>query len=477
MSEKKIIVPQDVKLFQQSQGKISPLKVCELLGVELTWYQKEFASYFEYPKILTWDYMNTLWSRRLGKSWVALKVINTLLMTYGSKILLLGHSTSLVDTFFKNIVNDLMSIPQIKDIVKVYKKEGLIEIPELNSYLVTCSQHNWESRSIGRAYNYRVYEEFYLVNPSTQEQIRDLVTPTGSSFGSTEQASYAKEIIISTPRLSPSASYAGRQYLKGLNPEKNPSYISTKYTIYDSAFLKPEEIEHIRKTTNPDSFQQEFMVEFSKTSSTVFRNFDAKKHIINLTKDELREIAKDSILIVGSDYGIVDGYGINFCLYNNKNETYYFIDELYGKGLTSEEVISKLVKVESKIKQDLEIDDSNIVRFTDPANKEFILLAVKKFNLSMNKAKNDRDDGIDYVNKLLQGFGEGLTPKIYFLETCSQTTDMVENSEFKAVGDNVSNQYAQDYDRERRSHYELCDTVRYITYSFYKTSNNQIIVV
>ena len=233
--EKKLLISDSVKRYREHMGSVSPIKVAEMLGQPLHEIQQEIAKYFEKPLIHTWDNAVWLLSRRLGKSYLGIKIATTLMLTPESKILVCCHSTSLADVWFKDVLNDLMSIPSIKDKVIWGKKEGTIEIPELNTSFICCSYLNVASRIIGKSATACIYDEFFLVPEESQAEIFSLVTPTTANYGSNDGIKYAKRIILSTPRGTATGSQAGLTYLKGVNKEKG--HLSFKYTIHDSPFL------------------------------------------------------------------------------------------------------------------------------------------------------------------------------------------------------------------------------------------------
>lgn len=472
-SEKKMLLTPEIERYRRHLGSISPIKVAELLGTPLHDIQQNIAKYFEAPLVHTWDTAVWLLSRRLGKSYLGFKIADCLMLTPESKILVISHSTSLSDVWWKEVLKDLLSIPEIKDKVVWSKKEGTIEIPELNTSFICCSYLNASTRAIGKAFTHIIKDEHFLVPQTEQEEIYNLITPTLANFGSKDGIKYGKQIILSTPRGSATGSHAGITYLNGVNGKKG--YLSFKHTIYDSPFLTPEEIEHIRLTTNKDSWNQEYMCEFTATSRTAFRNFKKDKHIIHLTLSQLKEIAQRCDIICAIDVGIIDGNGASVLLYNNKTETYYVIDEYYAKDEVSYDFIKNIKAKMEKWSKDLEVPFDSILFFYDASALETARVAQKSFNLTMHKARNKQTEGTDFVNKLLQGKGDEQIPQLYFLDNCKIHAEMFEYCEFKVVNGAITNQFAKD-PSERASHYELCATTIYGTYTHNKTSNSSFII-
>ena len=474
MSEKKILITPEVQLYKDSMGKISPIKLAELVGMPLHDIQKNIASYFEYPKIHSFEVLNVLCSRRIGKTAVATKIIVSLMLCPNHKIGLVSHSTSLSDQTFSDVLGDLMKIPSIKDKVTSRKKEGIIEIPELGTRLVTSSYLNAESRFVGKAFTNLIYDEFFLVPANYQEQIYNLLYPTLTTYGRNENGlSNGKIMILSTPRGIATGSLAGLKYLAGEQGVKG--HISFKHTIYESPFLTEKEIEEIRLSLPADIWEQEFLCNFIKTSVNSFRNFNKEKHIINLSKADLKNMAQHCNLIVATDYGVTDGSAAVFILFNTMTDTYYIIDEIYVKETVNYDFIKMFKTKAEEISKDLDIDFNSILFFYDASAREAAIVAQQKFNLTMNKARNSGFNGVDFVNQLLQGNGDAKIPKLYILNSCEKTIYNLEYCEHKVVNGVITPQFARDKG-ELQSHFDLAICVVYGTYSHNKTSNNTLII-
>ena len=495
MSFKQPLITPEVERYRRTLGTVSPIKVAEMLGRPLHEGQKNIARYFEAPLIHTWDEATWLLARRFGKTFLGEDIATTFMLTPEAKVLVVAHSTSLADVWFKEVLKNLLSIPAIKDKVIWDKKAGIIEIPELNTLFVCCSYLNASTRAIGKAFTLILKDEHFLVPPEDQDEIYNLVTPTLTNYGSLSDKSveelkkaypdllenytdllgikYGKQVILSTPRLTITGSHAGLTYLKGL--EKKKGFLSFKHTIYESPFLTAQEIEHLRQNTAKDTWLQEYMCEFTRTTKTVFRNFDKNKHIIHMSLEQLKDIAPYCDMIIALDVGIIDGNGASVILYNNKNDTYYVIDEYYKKDEVARDFIKNILAKAKYWNELLNIKFESIVWFYDPSALATAREASQYFNLTLNKAKNKRTEGIDFVNELLQGKGDGQVSRLYFLDTCETHISMFEYAEFKIIAGVISNQFAKD-PSERQSHYECCVTTIYGCYSHYKTSNNTLII-
>lgn len=474
MENRQLLVTPEVQRFKEGLGTLSPIKVADMLGTPLHDVQKNIAKYFERPIINTWDTAVWLMSRRLGKSYLATKIMVTLMLTSESKISLCSHSTSLSDETYNNILRDLLSIPALKDKVKSYKKEGIIEIPSLNTRVITASYLNSESRFVGKTNNFLIFDEIFLVPANYQEQLFNLVSPTLTTYGRTEDGiANGKTIFLSTPRGIATGSVAGLKYLAGEQGKKG--HISFKHTIYDSPFLTLKEIEEIKESTPKDVFAQEYMVEFTKTSINTFRNFYKEKHVIPMSISFLKDMMQHCDFIVATDYGVSDGCAASFILYNNKTETYYIFDEIYVKETTNYDFIKMFKTKAEEWAIKLEYNFDNILFFYDASAKEAAIVAQQKFDITMNKARNSGFNGTDYVNQLLQGNGEAQIPRLFVRDICDKTIYNLEYCEHKVVNGNITPQFARDKG-EMQSHFDLAICVVYGTYSHNKTSNNTLII-
>lgn len=470
MSE--IIVSEEVRGYKQYMGSVSPEKISEKITKTLHPKQKEIAKYFENPLFNTFDTMVLLISRRWGKTYLSQAMATADMLTPNSKIMLVAFSTSLAENWWQDILTNLLSIKELDGKVKWEKKKGTISIPELNTFLQISSYLNFDTAGIGRQFCKIYIDEGFLIPPEAQESIVNMLSPTMSNYGSQNGVRNGKLIIISTPRGTATGSLFGRYFLKGLQGEKG--FVSFTYDIYTSPFLTPEEIEYIRLTTPPEIFAQEFLVQFTKTTKTIMRNFNKDIHVISITETTIRNMIHHCDILVAMDWGVNDGNGLSLVLYNNKNKTYYVVDEHYKKG----EISYDFIKGSKQRLQDFcskyEVPFNSVIWIGDPANLDARTTANKMFDLSITKAKNARTAGIDYVNEILQGVGEDPTPRLYISDQCEVHIRMMEYAEFKSVNGQVSNQFARDTMFE--THFECLQTLIYATFTHYKTSNSSFII-
>lgn len=475
MAEKKLLITPEVAQYREAMGSICPTKLAEVIGTPLHGIQQDVAKYFTKPLIHNYDIFTFLMSRRMGKSFLILKLIVSQLLTPNSDIGLVSHSTHLSDEHFSNIVRDLGKIPQLKDKFHVRKKEGIITIPSLNSRFICSSYYNSEARFVGKKLSIIYFEEYFLWPPEWQQIVFNLLSPTLTTLGRTPDGiAYGKIVIVSTPRGVESATLAGRIYRKGVNKEKG--YISFTNDIYDSPFLSMKEIEDIEASTNPTIFKQEYLCQFAASSKTVFPQYNPERNVIPMTDEFIKDIASGSTLIVGMDIGINDGNAYSLVLHHIKSNTYYLIGEYYAQNELVRDYGKQLVTSVKDVCKKYDILKDDVIYFCDPSALAARAEISKDYDLSIHKAKNSRDVGYSYMNEMLQGVGVDPVPQLYLRDTCKLSQEMVHFAEFKIVAGQVTNAIAQD-PSERKSHMELAVTLLYAVFSNFKTAQSQIILI
>lgn len=475
MEDKQLVITPTVARYKEVQGTVDPIKVAEMLGEPLHVIQAEIAKYFTKPYIDNYGTFVFLMARRLGKSFLIKKIIVAQLLTPESSIFLASHSTSLSDEHFQNIYRDLMKIPAIASKVVARKKEGILEIPELNTRLICASYLNAESRFVGKNSNFFCVDESFLIPPEYQQALYDFISPTLTTWGYTDEGvPRGKLILLSTPRGTATGSWSGRTFLRGMDREKG--FISWKATIEQSPFLSTKEIESIRQETSKESWLTEYMCEFSSSTRTVFPHFNTDKHIISLTTEQLKDMAGHCELMYGIDIAMGDGNAFSAVIYNNKRKTYYIIDEHYAKGELVRDFGRTLRDNAAYWSKTLNIPYQSIQYYCDPSALSARVELSKDYDLTIHKAKNAKAGGVEYLNQLLQGKGDASIPQLYFRDNCTIHAKMFLYAEWKLIGGIISNQFAKD-PSELDSHFDLCDSAYYAIYSHYKNTQGSVIVI
>lgn len=138
-----------------------------------------------------------------------------------------------------------------------------------------------------------------------------------------------------TPRIG-SAMFMGTP--KGFNhfydlhnlEYKDTEYKSFKYTTYDNPFIPVEEIQSAKLSLPPESFAQEYLAEFRKSTGLVFKEFDRSRNLYDYDLFNYTES------VAGVDFGYTNPTAIPHV--KVKDGIYYVDHELYRTGMTDEEV-------------------------------------------------------------------------------------------------------------------------------------------
>lgn len=109
------------------------------------------------------------------------------------------------------------------------------------------------------------------------------------------------------------------------------------FTSYDNPFIDKEELDSARREMTEDKFMQEFMADFRKYEGVVYREFDRNRHVYNDGEKNINK--KEEIVCI--DWGFTNPTAMLRVFIDN-DDIYYFEDEYYQTGRTTEEVIEYL---------------------------------------------------------------------------------------------------------------------------------------
>ena len=470
------IIPKEVLEYQANCGKVNPSKVAEMLGHELHKGQKEVSDMFLWENRHKWDIYTVLCSRRWGKSFAAKDIAIAELLTPNAKVAIVTPSLTLAKRHFQDILQGLMSFPALKGKVKGLKQEQTIEIEGLNSTLIISSESTYDKRIVGTALTLLLLDEFFLIKPNIQQDLLDAVTPTLATYDVYDGTSikYGKVVILSTPRHGKLQSPAGIMFAKAESTkEEFKNYICAKYDVYSNPLISQELVESDRKKMSESKFNREYLLMFENGGTKVLRNFYESKHCINVRTVETLQNRDDLFLIISADFGQSDGNALSFALYDDRIDTYYFIDGTYAKNRLTRDMYSEGIKIRDSLQKEFNISKDNVVYFGDPSSPELLKIAYIDYGMNMFKAKNDRKEGFDRLNERLEGTPE-IKTTIYVDIKCKELIRQFDFAQFKEVNGTVTVNYDKDI---LETHFEFVDVARYTVYSFDKYNQKNIIMV
>ena len=486
------ITPKSVEIYQQSCGKINPVKIAEALGQTLHSGQKELASYFLAENRNKWNIYIALCSRRWGKSFVADDVAIAELFTPYSRVGIITYGLDRAKEHFNEILLGLNTLfPDANTDRKQKKKhkvsifslqqDGKIEIviDGISSFLYIASEGSFNTRIVGKALTLLILDEFWLLNANEQQEVINKIIPTQATIGAYKEKhngatiKYGKVAIFSTPRNPKLATPAGRMFAKAEHPNEFPEYIYSKYDADSNPLITPEVLEADRQLMTEADFMQEYYLIFPDEGTRVLRSFKESKHIINVDNLETLKNRDDLYMVIGTDYGQSDGNAYSIALYDEIRDCYYFTKGTYAKNRLTRDMYSELQKDIQILQSKFNVATENIIYFGDPSAPELLKLAYIDFNMHIFKAKNDRKEGFDRLNERFEG-----NPKygstIYIDESCKEMIRQWSFAQFKQINGTVTVNYARDI---LETHFEFIDTARYTVYSFDKFIRKTKIIV
>lgn len=167
-------------------------------------------------------------------------------------------------------------------------------------------------------------------------------------------------------------------------PYQDTLYRSFKYTTYDNPHIDVDEIAQAKLSLPEDSFAQEYMAEFKKSSGLVFKEFDRARHTFS------EDLFGYSESLCGVDFGYTNPTAIPFV--KVKDGKWYVDQELYRTGMTDDEVADYVAAQRfNKV-------------YPDPENAAGIeTMRRKGVNVrSVKKGKDSIEHGINTVRELFR---------------------------------------------------------------------------
>lgn len=472
----KILTP-DALLYQKSCGKVNPIILAEKLGTPLHDKQKEMAEKFLIENRDTWDYFSGLAGRRFGKSfWMRIIALSELLTPCG-KVVIITPTMRLAEKHFQAISKYLKKFPELNGKVSALKQKTTIEIPMLESTLITASFDSWDDRVTGDALTLIIYDEIYLANAKVQSEMLETIKPTLATYGTFESgALYGKTVAIGTPRGTRLGTPAGVNHTKATMSKKQEDtfYTGVEYTVYDNPLVDDATIEKLKADMSERMFNREFLVKFENSSSTIFSNFSEEMNVIDVYSLDSLKNRDDLFLIVAFDFGFgKDPDGNTYIIYDDTNGTYYLVYESTESQRFTKDLFSYGQKKTKEIQERFNVSTKNTLYIADTAEPENIAIGKRDFNFNFLRIKKDRKDGFETVNDKFQGNMDGKV-LFYIDEGCTESIRQLSYAEYKVVGDKVTDNYATD---TLGTHYDLCDCIRYTIFNIDKYMKKTTIII
>jgi len=205
------------------------------------------------------------------------------------------------------------------------------------------------------------------------------------------------------------------------------------FTSYDNPFLPVEELDSVKLTIPPESFEQEYMASFQKTQGLVYKEFDRKRHLYEELPDG------DYEKIGGVDFGFKNPAGVlDIRLFKDK---FYVENEFYKRERTEEQIADYVTAHK--------FDEV----YPDPENPSAIeVLKRKGVNTrEVIKGKNSVKSGIDKVREAF------ITGRLFVNKQC---VNLISELEMYSYDDEDGEKNENENPLKANDH--LCDALRYV---------------
>lgn len=476
MEDREKLIPQDVLNYREHCGKINPMILAEKLGVKLHTKQEEICRNFLKDNRDTWDYYSVLAGRRFGKSFLMRILALAELLTPSGRVVFITPTMRLAEKHFHFILKALKKFPEMEGKFNALKQKLTIEIDMLDSSLMCASFDSWDDRVTGDALTFVIYDEIYLANSKTQDDMMETIEPTTATYGTYPSgAMYGKTLALGTPRGTKTGTRAGQNHIKALSKNKEfRFYKGSEYTVYDNPLVTLETIERLKSKMSKAKFDREFLVKFEGSNTQIFRNFDEVENVVDINEIQELKNRDDLFLIIAFDYGFTkDPDGNTYMLYDDRSGKYYLVAESSEQGRATKKMYEESLKIRDNIVNKFNISKNNIFYIGDIANIESIRIGISEFDFDFMKIKKDREKGFEAVNDKLSGHITG--DRLFFIDkSCQEVIRQLGTAEYKVIGERITDDYSTD---ANGTHFDLCDCIRYTIYNIDKLFRKTKLIV
>jgi hypothetical protein len=209
--------------------------------------------------------------RRLGKSLLASKEAEAVLMQPNKRVWIVAPTYNLTDMVFREIYKTLVIDRKVKlkAIIKKSESERLIKLA-WGSEVVGKSADNPDSL-VGEAVDFLIFDECAKTKRRIWEKcLRPTLTDR-----------QGRALFITTPE---GTNWVYRLYLRGLK-KKSKEWDAFLFPTEKNPYISKDDLLEAKRTLAPEVFNQEYMADFFSFSGKVYKDFLAQIHVTGITFD------------------------------------------------------------------------------------------------------------------------------------------------------------------------------------------------
>lgn len=328
------------------------------------------------------------------------------------------------EVLYNELIRDVQDYPEL------FPKKGAVYKPTLKINFINGSDLQIYSleypKSIrGLKLDLCIMDETQeLKNGQSSSVVSDIILPTLTPLVGEQ---WGKCVMFGTSKGRSNDFYGLLQ--RGKNEDFTNWYsFVVPTTSKNCPQLDPEALELIKKTTEPKSFQREYLCSFESYEGIIYSEFNRKVHVKNNLTEAVGERSFTKAMI-GLDFGFSPHpMGISVIL--KYEDRYVIVDELKRLNMTVTE--DSLISVLKAFIEKHHVSQI-MVSPEENANIKTLQNAIK--NVHIVKAKNAVADGITEVRKLMHYNADNrkklIDPNLFVLDHCAETIKEFEGYSYK----------------------------------------------
>ena len=406
----------EYQYFENSFLKLDATKYAALLGVTLAPPQIAFLNALNNPH---YRYITAVYSRRLGKTYVANLAAQLVSLVPGCKVLIISPDYTLSNISWNLQLEFLKKF----DIELTKRNQKDKELVLSNGSTVYVGSINKVDSRVGQSYDYILFDEAALseADDAFSIQLQPCLDKPNS-----------KAVFISTFR---GTNYFYEYYLRGFSREY-PQWCSLKATMEDDIRTPSEVFESSRRNMTAAQFAQEYMCEVSSIEGQVWGLPEAQ------ILDELPEDFKIYDRISGMDVGFRDPTAL--CVAYSDGKKVIIVDEYLENKLNTAEYAADIRPI-------LETHGVDYTYIDSAAAQTKHDLATL-YDIQCINANKNVLPGVAFVKMLIE------TERLFILRKCTECISSLNH----ATWDDRSTTREK---IKHNSYVHMADAIRYMLYS------------